>query len=108
MLSFLILFLQQKGLCFMILTDSKKYKKLLKEENDRLAKRISQLEKERDYAVKDMKRSAELLNTYKKEYERLIQDSKKLIQKQKSSEKAVDKIINGLKKELSALQKRNA
>ena len=55
-----------------------------------------------------MKRSAELLNTYKKEYERLIQDSKKLIQKQKSSEKAVDKIINGLKKELSALQKRNA
>lgn len=50
----------------MILTDSKKYKKLLKEENDRLAKRISQLEKERDYAVKDMKRSSELLNSYKK------------------------------------------
>lgn len=92
----------------MILTNSKKYKKLLKEENDRLAKRISQLEKERDYAVKDMKRSSELLNTYKKEYERLIQDSKKLIQKQKYSEKAVDKIINGLKKELSELQKRNA
>ena len=92
----------------MILTDSKKYKKLLKEENDRLAKRSSQLEKERDYAVKDMKRSSELLNTYKKEYERLIQDSKKLIQKQKSSEKAVNKIINGLKKELSELQKRNA
>ena len=92
----------------MILTDSKKYKKLLKEENDRLAKRISQLEKERDYAVKDMKRSSELLNTYKKEYERLNQDSKKLIQKQKSSEKTVDKIINGLKKELSELQKRNA
>ena len=92
----------------MILTDSKKYKKLLKEENDRLAKRISQPEKERDYAVKDMKRSSELLNTYKKEYERLIQDSKKLIQKQKSSGKAVDKIINGLKKELSELQKRNA
>ena len=97
----------------MILTDSKKYKKLLKEENDRLAKRISQLEKERDYAVKDMKRSSELLivvgdGAQTKEYERLIQDSKKLIQKQKSSEKAVNKIINGLKKELSELQKRNA
>lgn len=84
-------------------SDMKQYNTLLKSENDRLTKRLTQLEKERDQAVSDKENAIRLLNTYKGEYESLIEDSKKLIEKQKSSEKAMDKMIEDYKNELDKM-----
>lgn len=81
-------------------TDTEKYNKLLKNENEALTYRISQLEKERDCAVEDKQRAIELLEKYKTEYESLIDDLKKSIEKQKNVEQIMDKIIEDCKKEL--------
>lgn len=86
-------------------SDIKQYNALLKAENERLMKQISQLEKERDQAVSDKESAICLLNTYKGEYESLIEDSKKLIEKQKNAEKVMDGIIKDCKNELDKMIK---
>lgn len=88
---------QTKGLKTMTFNKRKaglnQYNTLLKAENDRLTKKMSQLEKELDQALSDKENVIRLLNTYKNEYESLIEDSKKLIEKQKNAEKVMDRII---------------
>lgn len=82
-----------------------KYNRLLEKENESLKRKISQLEKSRDNAIKEKERSIGLLNQYKTEYETLIADARKLIEKQKNTDKAANTIMENYKKELDALQK---
>ena len=82
-----------------------KYNRLLEKENESLKRKISQLEKSRDNAIKEKERSIGLLNQYKTEYETLIADARKLIEKQKNTDKAANTIMENYKKELEALQK---
>ena len=66
----------------------------LEKEIQELQRRMKQLELERDNAIAEKEKSAEILNKYKSEYESLIADSKKLLEKQKKADKTMDKIIS--------------
>ncbi len=81
------------------------YMSFLEKENETLRRQIEQLEKERDNAVDEKKRSADILNKYKAEYESLIRDSKKLIEKQKKAGKAIDGITESYKEALETFKK---
>lgn len=76
------------------------YVSYLEKDNETLRHKIEQLEKERDNALNEKKKSAEILDKYKAEYESLIRDSKKLIEKQKKAGKAIDGITESYKEAL--------
>lgn len=64
-------------------TNYETYIKLLKDENEKLYRKIPQLQKDLDHAIAAKEKSSALLNKYKSEYESLIADAKKLMEKQK-------------------------
>ena len=80
------------------------YVNYLEKEVETLRRKIEQVELERDNAIAEKKRSAEILDKYKAEYELLIADSKKLLEKQRKSDKAMDKIINDCREELGSVK----
>ncbi len=84
-------------------TNYETYIKLLKDENEKLYRRISRLEGERDHADAAREKSTALLNKYKSEYEALIADAKKLIEKQKKTDDAMNKIMETCNNELQNL-----
>ena len=79
------------------------YVNYLEKEVETLRRKIEQVELERDNAIAEKKRSAEILDKYKAEYELLIADSKKLIEKQKKTDETMDNIINDYRAELEGL-----
>ncbi len=81
------------------------YVSYLEKDNEALRRKIKQLEEERDNALNEKKRSAEILKKYKAEYESLITDSKKLIEKQKKAGKAMDGIAESYKEVLESFKK---
>ena len=80
------------------------YVNYLEKEVETLRRKIEQVELERDNAIAEKKRSAEILDKYKAEYELLIADSKKLLEKQRKADKAMDKIINDCREELGSVK----
>lgn len=80
------------------------YVSYLEKEVETLRRKIEQVELERDNAIVEKKRSAEILDKYKAEYELLIADSKKLLEKQRKADKAMDKIINDCREELGSVK----
>ena len=80
------------------------YVNYLEKEVETLRRKLEQVELERDNAIAETKRSAEILDKYKAEYELLIADSKKLLEKQRKADKAMDKIINDCREELGSVK----
>lgn len=80
-----------------------KFNKLLKEENERLTRRVSQLEKERDDAVAEKEDALGLLDKYREEYESLIADSRRLIERQKKLDHVMDEMTDAYRAELERL-----
>lgn len=80
------------------------YVNYLEKEVETLRRKIEQVELERDNAIAEKKRSAEILDKYKAEYELLIADSKKLLEKQRKADKAMDKVINDCREELGSVK----
>lgn len=78
------------------------YVSYLEKDNETLRRKVEQLEKERDNALNEKKKSAEILDKYKAEYESLIRDSKKLIEKQKRAGQAIDGITESYKEALES------
>lgn len=76
------------------------YISYLEKEIQELNRKMKQLELERDNAIAEKKKSAEILNKYKSEYESLISDSRKLLEKQKKADKTMDKIISDYRDEI--------
>ncbi len=81
------------------------YVSYLEKDNEALRRKIEQLEKERDNALNEKKKSVEILDKYKAEYESLIRDSKKLIEKQKKAGQAIDGIAESYKEALESFKK---
>ncbi len=81
------------------------YISYLEKENETLRRKNELLEKERNHAIKEKERSAEILKKYKAEYESLIKDSKRLIEKQKKAGKAMDGITESYKEALETFRK---
>ena len=76
------------------------YVNYLEKEIETLRRKIEQVELERDNAIAEKNKSAEIFDNYKAEYESLIADSKKLLEKQRKADKAMDKIISDCREEL--------
>ena len=76
------------------------YVNYLEKEVETLRRKIEQVELERDNAIAEKNKSAEIFDNYKAEYESLIADSKKLLEKQRKADKAMDKIISDCREEL--------
>ena len=76
------------------------YVNYLEKEIETLKRKIEQVELERDNAIAEKNKSAEIFDNYKAEYESLIADSKKLLEKQRKADKAMDKIISDCREEL--------
>ena len=81
------------------------YVNYLEKEIETLRRKIEQVELERDNAIAEKNKSAEIFDNYKAEYESLIADSKKLLEKQRKADKAMDKIISDCRAELEGLIK---
>ncbi len=84
-------------------TNYETYIKLLKDENEKLYRKIPQLQKDLDHAIAAKEKSSALLNKYKSEYESLIADAKKLMEKKKKTDQEMDRIMESYNNELQKL-----